>query len=628
MKVILPVLSLLVSVSVLGNTGISVSKNLWVEAGAVNTVRVGYGDDTAWIYQSKEESAEADVSRLLLTHGRRDVLPSNPERFERWQVFAPDAERSLLESPHEFWESFRTKRFHDYEQQSTKVLAEPFPVDRWLNGGEQLDLAGMTLVVVKTPGYTRGSISYFGVIDGLRTAFTGDLLYKGGRIIDLYSFQDAIPEAQIRGYHGYAARLADLIESLRILRALKLDLIVPARGPLIKDPQSDIDQLIVRAQKLYRNYLSTNALNWYFKEDRMRLSGERVLGEGADIQLMPYSTHLETPDWILSQSTSRLIVSDEGYGFLLDCGYQAVIQAVEDWIKQGLVRKIEGIFVTHFHDDHADMVQKAADLFDCPVYALSEYKDVLENPSAYHLPAMTSNPIAPVTEMRDGQEIRWREFDLTFQFYPGQALYHGALMVEKADEEPVFFIGDSFSPSGIDDYCLLNRNLMQENTGYFLCLKKLREISGEYWLINEHIPHIFRFSDLELVYMEQRYKERHAILAELFPWDDPNYGIDEQWAVFYPYGAEMNPGGRQVFEIRVTNHSPVRRVFSLNPKGDGAVSIIGERPLALELAARESGAVRFEVLAPREPGNYLLTADLISDDLRFDNWIEAMIRVD
>ena len=628
MKFIVPVLSLFAAVSVLGDLGVSVSENLWFEADAVNKVRIGHGKGAVWVYQANLENGVNGDSHLLLTHGRRDALPSEPARFNHWNVSAPASERPLLESPMTFWEDFRTKRFHDYEQQSTKVLAEPFPVDRWLNGGEQLEFGDTILEVLPTPGYTRGAVSYYGVIDGKRTAFTGDLLYEGGRIIDLYSFQDAIPEAQIRGYHGYAARLADLIQSLRQLRDRNLDLVVPARGPLILDPGADINRLIARSQKLYRNYLSTNALNWYFKEERMRQSGERVLGKGAEIALMPYSTHLETPDWILSQSTSRLIVSDDGYGFLLDCGYQQVIQAVQDWIEQGLVRKIEGIFVTHFHDDHADMVQKAADLFECPIYALHEYKDVLENPAAYHLPAMTANPISQITEMQDGQKIRWRDYDLTFHFYPGQAFYHGALMVEKQDEEPIFFIGDSFSPSGIDDYCLLNRNLMQEDTGYFLCLKKLREIRGEYWLINEHIPHIFRFSDVELGYLEHQYKERHAILSELFPWDDPNYGIDEQWAVFYPYGVELKPDDRQTFEIRITNHSPIRRVFNVVPKGERGVSVIGSHELSLELEPKASGVVRFDVQVPPGAGNYLVTADIASGDLQFDNWIEAMIHVE
>ena len=617
-------LSLVLSSSAVAAT--QVSKHLRFSSGAINRVWVGEPGKGAWIYQA---DGEADVKghRLLLTHSRRDVLPSDSSRFESWTVYAPGDERAGFENPEAFWTEFRSKRFHDYEQQSTKVLASRFPVDHWIGDRDRVEVGNTTLEAIATPGYTRGAITYFGVVDGKRTAFTGDLIYEGGRIIDLYSFQDAIPEVQIRGYHGYAARLASLVSSLERLLELNLDLIVPARGPLIQNPPEAMNQLLGRVKSLYRNYLSTNALNWYFKEDRMRASGERILGKGADISLMPYSTHLETPEWILSQSTSRLIVSDDGFGFLLDCGYQRIIDAVHDWIDQGLVRGIEGIFVTHFHDDHADMVQKAAQVFDCPIYALNEYKDVLEHPAAYHLPAMTSNPMSNVIGMKDGTKMRWREFDFTFHFYPGQAYYHGALMVNKPEHDPIFFVGDSFSPSGMDDYCLLNRNLMQKNTGYFLCLKKLREISGDYWMINEHIPHIFRFSDIELGYLEHRYSQRHDIISELVPWDDPNYGIDEQWAFFYPYSAEMNGGGQREFEVRLTNHSPVSREFQVTPRGQQGVTVQGGT-LTLKLPSGGTGSVRFNVQAPEKAGTYLVTADVVSGEMRFENWIEAMILVD
>ena len=41
---------------------------------------------------------------------------------------------------------------------------------------------------------------------------------------------------------------------------------------------------------------------------------------------------------------------------------------------------MDGIFVTHCHDDHTDFVQKASEEFACPVYALEDYRDVLEQP--------------------------------------------------------------------------------------------------------------------------------------------------------------------------------------------------------------------------------------------------------
>ncbi|MEK6237467.1 MAG: MBL fold metallo-hydrolase, partial [Planctomycetales bacterium] len=367
----------------------------------------------------------------------------------------------------------------------------------------------------------------------------------------------------------YAGRSADLIASLRKIAAEKPDLIIPARGPIIRDPQASVAKLIGRVQRVYRNYLSTNALHWYFKEKRMRQCADRVLGEKGEMELMPYSRHEQTPSWIFESSTSRLLISKSGRGFLLDCGYQRVIDAVKDLMAKKIISGIDGIFVTHYHDDHADMVQAAAEEFGCPVYATPEYADVLERPAAYHLPAMTSNPIKNIRRMKDGREMKWEEFKLTFHFFPGQTFYHGALMARKEGAKPVFFIGDAFAPSGFDDYCLLNRNLVHEDAGYLLCLDKLRKVKGEFWLINEHIRHVFSFSPKEMDYLQQRYRRRIDALRELFPWDDPNYGIDEQWAVFYPYGAQCQASEKLTLKLRITNHSPVKRTFHVTPRSNG-----------------------------------------------------------
>ncbi len=595
-------------------------------AGPINSVVVEQGGKQLAIYGAVADSSQ-QVEEVLLTHHRRDVVwRARPLVDGGIPATAPTAERELFEAPQNFWDSFTTNRFHDYAQQSTKILASPLKVDRWVKEGDSVAWRGITFKVVETPGYTRGAVSYVAKIDDKTLAFTGDLIYGDGQLVDLYSFQDAIPEANIRGYHGYGSRLAQLVTSLRKIAAWNPDVIVPARGPIIEDPQASIEKLITRVQALYRNYLSTNALHWYFKEDRMRQCGERILGEGADVELMPYSHHEQTPDWIFEQATSRLLISDDGHGFLLDCGYQRVIDAVNKLKEMGLVKQIDGIFVTHYHDDHTDMVQAAADEFDCPVYATPEYKDILEIPSAYHMPAMTSNPIKGIKEMPSGSTMQWQEFKLTFQFFPGQTYYHGALLAQKQEERPVFFIGDAFAPSGIDDYCVLNRNLVHKDGGFPLCFSKLHAVDEPFWLVNEHIPHVFQFSDAEMEYLESRYAARTEILKELFPWDAPNYGIDEQWAVFYPYGVTAQPGKQLELEVRITNHSAVARDFAIKPNLPAGFTL-EQSDKTISLNPGESGAAHVVVSTSAKPGNYVITSDVASAGMEFREWVEALVTV-
>jgi glyoxylase-like metal-dependent hydrolase (beta-lactamase superfamily II) len=596
------------------------------ERGAINGVLVDREEACLAVYGWSNSEAN-NIQHVLLPHGRRDLLwKARPLLDVGAEAIAPERARYFLEQPGDFWKAFTVTRFHDYGQQSTKICAEPLPVERWVKEGDEIRWQKLTLRVLDTPGYTRGSASYITELDGKKVAFTGDLIYGDGKILDLYSFQDSIDEAKIRGYHGYGSRLAGLVASLHKVADEQPDVLVPARGPVIRDPQEAIAKLVRRVQALYRNYLSTSALHWYFGKERMEMCGRRVLGPGADVELMPLCRHEATPDWVFEHSTSRLLVSEDGHGFLLDCGYQRVIDAVEELISQGVLKDVEGIFVTHFHDDHTDFVQTAAETFQCPVYATREYSDVLEHPEAYHLPALTPNPVRKVTVMGDGQRIRWHEFELTFHFFPGQTLYHGALLAKKEGEKPILFIGDSFAPSGIDDYCVLNRNLVHEDSGYLRCLTKLRAEKEDFWLVNEHIRHVFAFSPSELEYLERRYRARIELLRELFPWDDPNYGIDEQWAVFYPRGAALAPGATREFELRITNHSPVERTFEVTVHAAGLK--LKEPTSSITLPARQSGAVAFHAQSGSAPGNYLITADIRSDGMEFRRWTEALVTVE
>ena len=295
-------------------------------------------------------------------------------------------------------------------------------------------------------------------------------------------------------------------------------------------------------------------------------------------------------------------------------------------MKTGLVKKVDGIFVTHYHDDHTDSVQAAAKEFDCPVYATKEYEDILERPEAYHMPALTANPITDVKGLDDGHKMQWKEFRLRFDFYPGQTIYHGALLVKKPDERPVYLIGDAFSPSGMDDYCLLNRNLVHKDDGYMLCLKKIRELGSNYWLINEHIPFVFNFNNEELKYFETRYQARIDTLKELFPWDDPNYGIDEQWAVFYPHGMSVKANKSQEIEVRISNHSNIERTFRVKPHTAAGMSVDAASK-EVTLKARADGVVKFTIQTPKKPGTYVITADVDSKGMHFRRWLEGVITV-
>ncbi len=602
--------------------------SLTVVRGPVNAAAIQV-DGSQVVFYGNADGAFRNAERVFLTHHRRDVVWSALGLArEGARVVAPAAELPYLENATRFWEEFQGTRFHDYAQQSTKILTASLAVQEPARGGRDIPWRGLKIEALDTPGYTRGAVSYLVNLDGRRVAFTGDLIYAGGRVFDIYSLQDSIEETETRGYHGYAARAADLISSLRRLAAEEPDILVPARGPVIFTPKEDIDLLTQRLQRLFRAYFRTDALRWYWGEENLAKRARRVLGN-TPVEWMPLATKVRQtpPRWWHKFGTSRLLVSESKAAFLIDCGSDVAMRQVDRLRRRRVFDKLEGIFVTHFHDDHTDFVQAMAAQADAPVYAGRELKDILENPAAYRMPAMTEKPIRTVRALEEGQVLRWHEFEFRYTYFPGQAIYHGGLDVRRDDGQRYFFIGDSFSPSGLDDYCLLNRHLLHPSLGHFRCLDRIRAIKGDYWLVNQHIDEVFRYGDEQLATMQEVLEEKKRAVAELVPWEDPNFGIDEQWVRFYPYG--MQTRGGEAFDLYavVLNHLAEAETYRVEPNlpvGWRSVPAYAE----LHAAPLEEARVRFRITpADQAAGLQVVTADVAFRDWDLREWIEAMVRV-
>jgi glyoxylase-like metal-dependent hydrolase (beta-lactamase superfamily II) len=436
--------------------------------------------------------------------------------------------------------------------------------------------------------------------------------------------QDAVPEAEARGYHGYAARAGELIESLRKIAARKPDILVPVRGPLIENPQEAINRLIARLQALLASHFSTDALRWYWGDDNLRIRSRTAL-DGRPVDSMPMAEQRSLPNWARAIGNSRLLLSQTGTGFLIDAGYEGTRPKLDEWVAQGLLKTVEGIWITHYHDDHTDFAQELATHFQCPVYFTPHLTDILEHPSHYRLPCLTTAPITSGKPQPDGTRMRWHEFHFTFFDFPGQTLYHDGLLVERDGGGALFFTGDSFTPSGIDDYCLQNRNLVREGEGYLYCLAVLQRLPPSVWLVNQHVDPTFRFSADQFARMHGELLKRMAILKDLAPWPDPDYAIDESWAAVDPYRSEARDGANVTLRLRILNHAPRQETYGVKwnvPAGWKTVE--ADRKVAIPASKEGTAKAVFTV---RGTGLYVVTADIEFAGSQLREWTEAMVRV-
>lgn len=607
-----------------------IATGLKVVRGAVNGALLERSGKTLAIYGDPRENPQP-VDTLLLTHHRRDVVWAGRSLVSKGaKAVVPATESAEFVDVGQFWSNFAQQRFHDYSHKTTKVLAEPISVWNTVRGGNTLTWEGLPIRVLDTPGYTRGAVTYLIEIDGKPIAFTGDLLYGDGQILDLYSFQDAIPELGMMAYHGYAARLADLITSLRRIAAEQPALIVPARGPLVGTPQETIDALISRIEALYANYLSIDAHRYYSSAESFAAKASRILGPDRPVDCMPLAeTIAPLPPWIVAIDNARLIVSADKTGFLIDCGSQNILDELKRRQANGDLAAIEHAFITHYHDDHTNQVADFAAAFNATVHASRRNWDILENPGAFRMPCLTTRPFHVSGRVEAGSRWRWKEFEMTVFDFPGQTLQHDALLVKKDTGEQYFFVGDSFTPSGIDDYCLLNRNLLHEGMGYLLCLQHVKQSAPDAMLINQHVGPAFRFSRSQIDYMVDTLKRRIHLMKSLFPWDDPNFGIDEGWARFYPYARTARPGEAVTLSLRILNHSPAEQTFELTPHLPPGWTLVWQHPTPLRILPRQEGAAEMVVALPDTvpAGNYILTTDVRWGEWELRHWTEAMITV-
>ena len=577
---------------------------------ASNSVLVG--DRTA-VYGA----VSAKVARVLLTHARRDAFPtvSTP-------VVVPAAAKELFADPQAFWTKHETARFHDYAQQTTKVPVQAFRIERTVATGDTLEDGGVRIRVLATPGYTRDAVSYLLEAGGKRIACTGDLIYGDGQIFDLFSLQDAVPEAKARGYHGYAARAGELIRSLRAIANEKPDVILPARGPAITDPQSSISRLIDRLQRFLQSHFETDALRWYWGDDNHRIRSRAV---ERPMDILPMAEQEKLPGDILPIGNSRVILSRSGSAFAVDAGYRNLLPELRKLRDAGRLRTVEGIWITHYHDDHTDYIGDVSAEFGSPVYFTQAMAEVMGKPGAFRLPCLTTKGVPTSGAKRDGETLDWHEWKFTFWHFPGQTMYHGGLVAKRDDGQTYLFTGDSFTPSGMDDYCMQNRDILRTGEGYEFCLRRIASLPQNTWLLNQHVAPMFRYTPAQVQRMQAELTERSAVLAQLSPWPDINFTVDESWARVYPYGSDIAAGETLELELRITNHAPDRTVYKARwnlPAGLTLVSADRER----SIAAREDGVLRARVRGA-SAGLHVITADISFAGRELRQWTEGLIRV-
>jgi len=110
--------------------------------------------------------------------------------------------------------------------------------DTLVDDGDTMDIGGVRLEVIHTPGHTPSSICFY--------MKEGEILFTGDHIVGFGTSVIEVPEGDMAQY----------IDSLKKLLNYRIRLICPGHGPLVREPERKIEELIAHRLEREQQILS------------------------------------------------------------------------------------------------------------------------------------------------------------------------------------------------------------------------------------------------------------------------------------------------------------------------------------------------------------------------------------
>ncbi len=560
----------------------------------------------------------AKIDWILHTHHHRDQCQGDGRAVERGiPIAVPYHETHLFADARNFWRNRRIFHLY-YVRNDFNTLTEDLPVARGLTDYATFRWGKLDFFVLPTPGHTLGSITLIGVIDGKKTAFSGDLMYAPGKILNLYDTQV--------NYGG--AEGVDLgIYSLARLREQKPELLCPSHGEPLKDPEAGIGETIGKLTDYYR-----------FQ------SGEPVEFN------RPYAVSPHLVAHHLTTSSFYAILSNSGKAMFIDYGSASGTHfgnferatAVSDRIRfvehsidhlrsQYGLKSVDVAMPSHMHDDHLNGFPHLIRNYGAKIWCYENMVDVLENPRGYNLGCILGEPFKVARAFRHGEKFRWEEFEFEVAHNPGHTEYQMALYVT-IDGRRVAFSGDAFfMPNARNDGTMRHNLIFRNHVENDSHLKSIRTLL-------EHEPNLicpghgrpFAVDRALLVATEEKMRRQQQLFMDLLPEGASNFGLDPSWVSIYPYQVLAGPGERVRLEVRAQNYKPTAMKLEVALVAPGEWRIEPE-VVKLEAPAQGKASRAVEVTIPRgwvAPCPRLaIAADVMADGKYLGQITEAVVEV-
>ena len=443
---------------------------------------------------------------------------------------------------------------------------------------------GWTIRVVATPGHTPDHVSYLAEpvpSDGRRIVFCGDAICAPGKIWTPYTTD---------WHHATDEGLVKAAESLRRVASLRPTLLCPEHGPpLHENIQSALEQTVLNLQsaatlKSFERFRQQQGPDVSLPQF---LAPDQVGSSTPAGNTKPW-TKL-SPHLFLTGNTYAL-ASKDGPVLLVD-PYDRGLQQRLDQLRQDYhFGPAEVALITHAHNDHYTGIFTFKDEDRLQVWTLGRMADVIGSPNRFRAPYVDPRPVRVHRQVRDGETVAWREYQLRFEHQPGQTDFAMSIEVE-VDGHRVLFTGDNFYRadqfSGSGGWSGLNRGLPH---GYLSSIRRLIDRNPA-WILAEHGgAMVFTREDFEL---RKRWAESAIAAADaLSPSGDHRVDWDPHRVRIEPVRLAAEPG--QALSLEVVAANPTANPHELSLIADDHVGIRVE-PIVLKALPSQETRRKLEV---------------------------------
>jgi glyoxylase-like metal-dependent hydrolase (beta-lactamase superfamily II) len=590
--------------------------NVYVVRNGTHGLLIDFG--SGMVLRHLAELGIKTVDWILHTHHHRDQAQGDGLAVERGiPIAAPAHERHLFEGVERFWQNRRVFELYTVRNDFFSLTSN-IPVSASLHDYETFRWRGLEFLVQPTPGHTIGSVSLITKIDGMKVAFSGDLIYAPGKVQTLYDLQY---------YYGEHEGVDFSIYSLECLAALEPEILCPSHGHEFADPIPGMQDLSAKLREWFHY--------WHPGGSPPTIDYEPV----------PITPHLFAHPQ--ASSTFYAIISGSGKAMFIDYGsaswdfFQSFRDATDTYdrmrfvehaidklrAKHGL-KTIDVAMPTHIHDDHVNGFPHLASKYGTRIWCYENMVEILENPRERNIGCLLGEAIPIDRSFRHNETFRWEEFEFTIKHSPGHTNYEMALFTT-IDGKRIAFTGDAFLNY---DNKGMRHNLIYRNDtkrgDYVTSIRNLAEMRPEIIAPGHAAP--FELTAEMVRDFEARVREQDRLFTTMIADRDTDMGLDPAWVQILPYQVIAVRGKSFALKLRVRNH----RSAEINVE----VALCLPRPwqcvpesVNLKVAANGTSEASVEIVVPLnwrgENVRTAIAADVTADGVYLGQITEAVVDV-